>query len=288
MRSQIQRTRCQSTWWPPFSPCTSSALAIFEHFEADAWERFRIQLQRHRPRSNLSAIDRLGLHWPQKKRDIKDDQGTALIPIMNSYLHGLKQQSCSNTVQFEPAVCNRLHLANKLRSSLTNLDVTITSRSTLAFLHQQVDAEWKLMEASLTWKSHKVVQVPRMITPTSSSILTPMAQYVTMRLAPFVAKLEFVLRNLAQLVAKQEALQLPDDCVLGSGDIVDFYPSTSPQMVAKSAFIALSHAEFHDALAVADLAYTILQHQHVAANGVKFGCKRVGQRTRPGFGIGSL
>ena len=66
MRSQIQRIRCLSTWWPRFSPCTSSALAIFKHFEADAWERFRIQLQRHRPRSNLSAIDRLGLHRPKK------------------------------------------------------------------------------------------------------------------------------------------------------------------------------------------------------------------------------
>ena len=110
-----------------------------------------------------------------------------------------------------------------------------------------------------------------------SSILTPMAQYVRMRLASLVAKLEFVLRSSAQLVAKLEALQLPDDCVLGSGDIVDFYPSTTPQMVAKNVFIALSHAGFHDALAVADLAYTILQHQYDAANGVKFRCKRVGQ-----------
>ena len=133
------------------------------------------------------------------------------------------------------------------------------------------------MEISLTWKSHKVVQVPRIITPTSSSILTPMAQYARMRLAPLVAKLEFVLRNSAQLVAKLEALQLPDDCVLGSGDIVDFYPSTTSEMVAKNVFIALSHAGFHDERAVADLAYTILQHQYVAANGVKFRCKRVGQ-----------
>ena len=102
MRSQIQRIRCPSTWWPPFSPCTSSALTIVEHFEADAWERFRIQLQRHRLRSNLSAIDRLGLHWLRENNYgvSKDDKGTALIPMMSSYLHGLKQQACSNTVQF--------------------------------------------------------------------------------------------------------------------------------------------------------------------------------------------
>ena len=133
------------------------------------------------------------------------------------------------------------------------------------------------MEISLTRKIHKKVQVPRGITPTSSSILTPMAQYVRMKLAPWVAKLEFVLRSSAQLVAKLEALQLPDDCVLGSGDTVDFYPSTTPQTVNKNVFIALSHAGFHDALAVADVAYTTLQHQYVAANGVKFRCERVGQ-----------
>ena len=95
-----------ATWWPRFSPCISSALTIFEQYTADAWERFRIPLQRRRPRSNVSAIDRLGLHWLRENHYgvVKDDKGTALIPVMSSYLHGLKQQACSNTVQFEPAV----------------------------------------------------------------------------------------------------------------------------------------------------------------------------------------
>ena len=200
------------------------ALARSHQQQAEKKRDAAIQLQRHRPRSNLSAIDRLGLHWLRENNYgiIKDDKRTALIPMTGSYLHGLKQQACSNTVQFELAVCNRLHLANSLRSSLTKVDATKTPRSTLAFLHQQVDAKWKLMEISSSWKSHKTVQVPRIIRPTSSNILTPMAQYVRMRLAPLVAKLGFVLRNSAQLVAKLEALQLPDDCVLGSGDTVDF------------------------------------------------------------------
>ena len=279
LKSQIQRLRCPSTWWPPFSPCISSAQVFLEAFKADVWERFRKQIHRHRPSSNLSAIDRLGLYWLKLHNYavIKDDKGTALIPMKGSYLHGLKHRACSNSEQFEIAVCDRANLAHKLRSAISGLDTMITPRSTLVFLDQQVDADWKLMEICLTWKSHKPIQVPRVITPTTSSILTPMAQYVRMRLSPIVSKLEFVLRDSAQLVSKLEDLVLPDLCILGSGDIIDFYPSTTPDMVAKNVFIALSRAGYADALAVADLAHTILQHQFVAANGTAFRCKRVGQ-----------
>ena len=78
------------------------------------------------------------------------------------------------------------------------------------------------MELTLTWRSHKSAQVPRSITPTTSSILTPMAQYVIIRLSEVVSKLTHVIKNSANLVARLKSLELPLDCMLGSGDIADF------------------------------------------------------------------
>jgi hypothetical protein len=77
----------------------------------------------------------------------------------------------------------------------------LTPQPTAQLMRDQVCATWKVMEVGMTWKSHKAVQVPRVITPTTSSILTPMAHYVRIRLAPVVAKLQFVLKNSQQLVA---------------------------------------------------------------------------------------
>ena len=46
-----------------------------------------------------------------------------------------------------------------------------------------------------------------------------MAQYARIRLSELVARLPFVIRNSADLVFRLEALHLPTDSILGSGDI---------------------------------------------------------------------
>ena len=104
-----------------------------------------------------------------------------------------------------------------------------------------------------------------------------MAQYVRLRLAPAVENLKYVIRGTRQLVKKVEACDVPSECMLGSGGIRDFYPSTTPEMAARCIFISLQRLGASDALAVADMAFAILRHQYVSADGIPYRCKKVGQ-----------
>lgn len=273
---KMTRIRCPSRWWPP---TPTSAAQIFSSFEEEVWNRFRRCWAQHKPTSNLSCIDRIALQWLRMHgfTVIKDDKGTALIPVKVSFLANLKSEICSDQSQFEKSICDRAVLGKQLAGIIGNLCDKYTPKSTREALVHQIDASWRLMEISLTWKSHKVVQVPRTITPTSSSILTPMAQYVRIRLSEIVSNLPHVIRNSADLVFQLEQLVLPDACTLGSGDIKDFYPSTTPEMAAKCICTALYEAGCDDAVAVADLAYVILRHQFVTVNGESYRCCRVGQ-----------
>lgn len=279
MQQKLRRLRMPSQWWPPDTERTLKVKNFFADFEKTAWERFRLTMAKFKAATNLSFFDFMALDWLKANNFtvIKDDKGTSLIPIKATLFGDLKDAVCACPEQFARTECDRSSLAQSILPILDRLDPMLTPRPTAQLMRDQVCATWKVMEVGMTWKSHKAVQVPRVITPTTSSILTPMAHYVRIRLAPVVAKLQFVLKNSQQLVAKLEALELPEQCVFGCGDIKDFYPSTTPQIAAAAIYRALNHEGVNDASSIADLAFIILEHQFVAANGILYRCLKVGQ-----------
>ena len=156
---KMTRIRCPSRWWPP---TPTSAAQIFSSFEEEVWNRFRRCWAQHKPTSNLSCIDRIALQWLRMHgfTVIKDDKGTALMPVKVSFLASLKSEICSDQSQFEKSICDRAVLGKQLAGIIGNLRAKYTPTSTREALVHQIDASWRLMEISLTWKSHKVAQVP--------------------------------------------------------------------------------------------------------------------------------
>ena len=159
-QASIRCLRAPSSWRPPHGSLIERASEISALFEAEAWDRFRQSMCKYKAFTNLSMIDRLALDWLQRHKYtvLMDDKGTALIPIKQEDFLSLKREICGDNSTFEPAECDRLHLRPKLSMILDQLDSRFTPSATLQFLKAQLDAEWRVIEVGMTWKSHKVVQ----------------------------------------------------------------------------------------------------------------------------------